>query len=169
MTASIVVRPGRSGDVDAIAAVWHAGWREAHLGRVPDALMPHRTAATFRARVPVNLPITTVAEVAGAVAGFVVVRDDEVEQVYVAVGHRGSGVADRLLDHAEAVVARRFERAWLAVVDGNSRARRFYERRGWADAGPFDEPAWLPDGTTIAVPSRRYEKAVGPEAIANRR
>jgi GNAT superfamily N-acetyltransferase len=155
-----VLRTAQEGDVEALAVLWYDGWREAHLGRVPDALLPHRTPDTFRARVPVNLPITTVATVGGELAGFVVVRDDEVEQMYVDSKFRGSGVAATLLAHGESVVAARYDTAWLAVVDGNARARRFYERCGWHDTGPFDEPAWTPDGTTIPVPSRRYEKPV---------
>ncbi len=48
--------------------------------------------------------------------------------------------------------------AWLAVVPGNARARRFYERQGWSDEGPFDYPARLDDGGTIPVRCLRYTK-----------
>jgi GNAT superfamily N-acetyltransferase len=157
-----VLRPARVGDIEAIAVLWYHGWREAHLGHVPDALLAHRTPDTFRARAQVNLRLTTVATVGGVVAGIVVVRDDEVEQMYVDSRFRGSGVATALLAHGESIVAQRYVTAWLAVVDGNARARRFYERCGWHDTRPFDEPAWTPDGTTIPVPTRRYEKRVDP-------
>lgn len=153
-----VLRPAALDDVEPLARIWYDGWREAHLGRVPDELLPHRTPDTFRARVPVNLPITTVATVDSELAGFVVVRHDEVEQMYVDARFRGSGVAAALLAHGESVVAERYDTAWLAVVDGNARARRFYERCGWRDTGAFDEPAWTPDGPPVPVPSRRYEK-----------
>ena len=66
----------------------------------------------------------------------------EVEQVYVAAGHRGSGVARLLLAEAERLVAAGgHPRAWLAVVAGNERARRFYAREGWTDEGPFSRAA----------------------------
>jgi RimJ/RimL family protein N-acetyltransferase len=72
------------------------------------------------------------------VTGFVVVVDDEVEQVYVDRSWRGRGVAELLLRHAEAVIGQGGRRtAWLAVVAGNTRARRFYARLGWRDHGPF--------------------------------
>lgn len=71
---------------------------------------------------------------------------------------RRSGIADALLDHGETVIRAGFDRAWLAVVAGNARARRFYERNGWSDTGAFDYPAFGPDGVPIAVPARRYEK-----------
>src|SRR3954471_8568103 len=88
-----------------------------------------------------------------------VVRD-EVEQVYVAAAHRGSRVAGALLAEAERlVVAGGYGRAWLAVVAGNTRARRFYERSGWVDDGLFDYAAAVPGGV-LAVPAHRYLKHV---------
>lgn len=96
--------------------------------------------------------------------GFVTVHDDEVEQMYVDEAARGSGVADVLLRHAETVIGRRSPTAWLAVVAGNARARRFYARNGWCDTGPFDNPARTgdPHTPTITVPSLRYEKQLRP-------
>ena len=145
-------------DAAAVADIWQAGWRDGHLGHVPDALLAIRTPESFRQRAAARIPHTTVAVVDGVVAGFVVVDDDEVEQVYVAAGQRGTGVAQRLLTEAERQVAAAGHRtAWLAVVAGNARARRFYERSGWSDGGAFDYAADAPGGT-IAVPARRYLK-----------
>ena len=156
---SWTLRGAESGEVDAIAAVWHAGWRDGHLGHVPAALHQHRTLQDFRERVPQRLQTTTVATIGSAVVGFVVVRDDEIEQVYVAEDSRGSGVAEALLARGESIVAERHDRAWLAVVAGNVRARRFYQRNGWRDAGAIDYPAETA-GEPLAVPCRRYEKQV---------
>jgi GNAT superfamily N-acetyltransferase len=65
--------------------------------------------------------------------------DDEVEQVYVAAPHRGTGVAGVLMREAERQVrANGHSKGWLAVVAGNARARAFYERAGWHDEGPFE-------------------------------
>jgi ribosomal protein S18 acetylase RimI-like enzyme len=85
------------------------------------------------------------------------VHDDEVEQLYVAPSARGAGVADDLLRRAEQVISGRFDLAWLAVIAENVRARRFYERNGWRDAGPFSHDAPAGSGT-IAVRAHRYEK-----------
>jgi GNAT superfamily N-acetyltransferase len=94
------------------------------------------------------------------VAGFVMVSRDEVEQVYVSAAHRGSGVAGVLLTEAERQVrAGGHDTAWLAVVAGNARARRFYERSGWVDDGMFNYPAPHEDGP-IPVPCHRYVKRV---------
>ena len=153
-----VLRRAERADVDAIAAVWYAGWRESHLGHVPDTLLAHRRPDQFRARVPELLDTTTVATVDGQIAGFIVTNRDEIEQLYVASDHRGSSIATALLEHGEQVISAEHELAFLAVVDANSRARRFYERNGWHDAGPFEYLAWTPDGPPAPVPCRRYEK-----------
>ena len=130
------------------------------MGHVSEELVSARTEASFRSRASQRLADTTVATVNGALAGFVMVVDDEVEQVYVAQAHRGTGVAAALLGRAEQIVAGNgHESAWLAVVAGNARARRFYERSGWIDQGPIDYPA-ASDCGPISVPSRRYAKRV---------
>jgi GNAT superfamily N-acetyltransferase len=158
----IELRPARPADADAIADVWAAGWRDGHLGHVPDELVAVRTTESFRRRAAERIGTTTVADVNGAVAGFVTVAGDEVEQVFVAAAHRGSGLAGLLLAEAERQIASAgHHAAWLAVVAGNARARRFYARSGWHDEGPFDYAAEH-DGTTIAVPCHRYVKPLPP-------
>jgi ribosomal protein S18 acetylase RimI-like enzyme len=156
------LRPARSGDAAAIAVIWQDGWRDGHLGRVPEALVAARTPRSFRTRAARRISAAVVATTApgGTVAGFVMVVGDEVEQVYVAADHRGSGVAGLLLAEAERLVAAGGHRqAWLAVVPGNTRARRFYERRGWSDAGLFDYQAAGTAGP-VSVPCHRYIKPV---------
>lgn len=160
--ARFELRPAESGDADAITEVWCSGWREAHLGHVPDALLAHRRPEHFRERVLDILGTTTVATVDNDVAGLVVTAADEIEQLYVSGRHRGTGVAAALLQHGETVIAEQFATAFLVVVAGNARARRFYEREGWHDTGPFDYYAWTPNEDRIAVPCHRYEKHVPP-------
>ncbi len=157
----VELRPADAGDAVEIARVWQAGWADGHLGHVPDELIEHRAPDTFESRTATRIADTTVAvdPDTGAVAGFVVVRDDEVEQIYVSAPWRGTDIAARLLAHAEGKIAPQHRTAWLAVVAGNSRARRFYERCGWHDRGDFDHVAETSDGTMV-VPTRRYEKSV---------
>ncbi|MGH2884398.1 MAG: GNAT family N-acetyltransferase [Solirubrobacteraceae bacterium] len=156
----VILRPATSEDSSSIAAIWHRGWQDGHVGHVPEELMTARTERSFCSRAVRRLPDTTIAEIDGAVAGFVMVVGDEVEQVYVSEEHRGSGVASVLLAEAERRVQHGgHSTAWLAVVAGNERARRFYAKCGWVDEGPFDYQAQGPDGP-ITVPSHRYVKAV---------
>jgi GNAT superfamily N-acetyltransferase len=153
------LRDARAGDEAAIADIWYRGWRDGHLGYVPDELSAHRHPVDFAERVPARLAQTTVATVASRVVGFVTVHEDEIEQMYVDESARGTGVADALLRHGEHVIADQFDVAWLAVVAGNTRARRFYGRNGWRDASAIDYAAEVA-GDTVPVPCRRYEKAV---------
>ncbi len=156
----VTLRPAEEADASTIAEIWRRGWADGHLGNVPDALVAIRTPETFQARTIDGLPHTTVALSGESVAGFVMVVDDEVEQVYVSAAHRGSGVAGVLLAEAERqVAAEGYAEAWLAVAPGNARARSFYERNGWSDAGMFDYLASTADGP-IQVPCHRYIKAV---------
>ena len=154
------LRPATADDAPAIARIWYFGWRDGHLGHVADELVALRTWESFDQRAAARVADTVVATVDVAVAGFIMVVGDEVEQVYVAGEHRGTGLAAALLTEAERLVAANgHDRAWLAVAPGNARARRFYERRGWIDEGLFDYPAATADGP-MAVPCRRYVKRV---------
>jgi ribosomal protein S18 acetylase RimI-like enzyme len=155
------LRPATVADTTAIARIWREGWVDGHERRVPDALAAERTPASFGRRAMERIGWTWIAETGGAVVGFVVVVDAEVEQLYVDRSWRGQGVAQRLLRHAEAVIGQGGRRtAWLAVVAGNTRARRFYAKLGWRDRGPFTYPAQTATGT-VPVPAHRYEREVG--------
>lgn len=157
---TVTLRAATAGDADAIASIWYSGWGDGHLGNVPDELVAIRTKESFWERVPARIPDTTVALAGDDVAGFVMVIGDEVEQVYVSGEHRGSGIAGTLIAEAERQVkVNGHDEAWLAVATGNARARRFYERSGWADVGAFDYPATTDDGS-IPVPCHRYVKTV---------
>ena len=155
------LRPATAADLAVIARIWREGWVDGHEGHVPAALVAERTPASFDQRALERVGQTWVAGNGGTVAGFVVVVDNEVEQVYVDRNWRGRGVAERLLRQAEAVIGEGGRRtAWLAVVAGNTRARRFYARLGWQDQGPFTYQAQTATGT-VAVPAHRYEREVG--------
>jgi GNAT superfamily N-acetyltransferase len=157
---AVEVRPAGAADPPEIAEIWYEGWRDGHLGNVPDELVAVRTRESFSVRASQRIGDTTVAVVDEQLAGFVMVVDDEVEQVYVSRRRRGAGVASALLAQAERLVkANGHNQAWLAVVPGNARARRFYERSGWTDEGLFDYPASSTRGT-ISVPTHRYVKSL---------
>ena len=159
---ALTLRPAAPDDTMAVAAIWYAGWRDGHLGNVPDELTAARTEESFGERAVQHVADTVVALLGDEVAGFAMVIGDEVEQVYVAAAHRGTRVAGALLDEAERIVRDSgHDRAWLAVVAGNERARRFYERNGWNDEGLFDHKAPSELGP-ITVPAHRYVKRVSP-------
>ncbi len=120
-----------------------------------------RTRESFDSRAASRVADTSVVEVDGAVQGFVMVGDDEVEQVFLDRGARGSGLATLLLDEGERRVrSHGHRRARLFVVPGNARARAFYARRGWRDDG---DVTYTPvDDDSLEVPTRLYTKHVSP-------
>ena len=164
---TLALRQAERPDIAAIAAIWHAGWVDGHLGHVDSRLVEARTPASFLARAERCVRHTTVAATSSScdpgsdVAGFVTVVEDEVEQIYVDAQHRGSGCAGLLLRAAELQIAGAgMPSAWLAVVAGNDRARSFYEKHGWTDAGPT---VYMAAGARdldarIPVTAHRYEK-----------
>ena len=155
------IRPAAGADMAAVADLWHEGWHDGHAGHVPAGLTAARTLEAFHARTPLRVADTSVAvSDGGDLLGFVMVVGDEVEQVFVGRPARGTDLAARLLGEAERrVAAAGHATAWLAVVAGNARARRFYEKHGWVDRGdlPYEVMA---GGTTYVSPCRRYEKQV---------
>ena len=156
--SEVTLRRALPEDAPTIAEIWHLGWRNGHLGFVSQELIEARHEDSFRTRAAKRVNDTTLAVVQGQIAGFVMVVDNEVEQVYVSALHRGKGVADVLMADAERQIKDAgYSSAWLAVVAGNARARRFYERRGWSDSGLFEYAAAGEYGP-ILVPSHRYVK-----------
>jgi ribosomal protein S18 acetylase RimI-like enzyme len=155
--APCLIRKATSDDVAAVARIWHTGWADGHVGHVPPELVRYRSQPEqFVSRVRERLDRTWVAESHGETVGFVVVKDDEVEQIFVDRTARGTGVAVMLLRKGEAEIHRAgHRRAWLAVVAGNQRARSFYSRLGWRDSGPMSYLAETEDGP-LEVPTHRY-------------
>lgn len=162
MTAetNIRIEAASPDDAPALAAIWHLGWIDGHAATVSEDLVAVRTADEFLRRMTARIAEVRVARHAGEIAGFHIVVDDELEQIYVSADHRGAGIAQHLLASAEQQIATNgHTRAWLAVVAGNDRAQAFYRKQGWQDEGLFDYEAAGPDGP-INVPSHRYVKTL---------
>ncbi len=152
------LRPARDDDAAEIARIWLVSWHDGHDGHVPDELAAQRTPEAFPARAREAIPAAWVAERDGRLLGFVTAVGDEVKQLFVDRPARGTGVASELLRKgAELVAAAGHDVAWLAVVTGNARARAFYEREGWRDAGPLAYQAATAVGP-VTVPTHRYER-----------
>ena len=60
------------------------------------------------------------------------------DQLYVLKAHHGAGIAAALMDWAIAEARYRgFEELYLTVYTDNHRARRFYDRYGFEEIGPY--------------------------------
>jgi GNAT superfamily N-acetyltransferase len=72
--------------------------------------------------------------------------------LFISRDHWGSGLARELHDAAVAEARRRgFREIRLFAAAGQARARRFYEREGWVQAG---EPAYDPRPDLVMVEYR---------------
>ncbi|HVF07127.1 MAG TPA: GNAT family N-acetyltransferase [Actinomycetota bacterium] len=145
--AVVRIREADEADARAIAEVHVRSWRWAYRGQLPDDTLDTLDVAERegRWRAAIADPATSVL-VAGdddVLDGFVSVgpaRDDaaspstaEVHAIYLEEHAAGKGIGRALLEQAvEAMRAAGAQRASLWVLESNARARRFYERAGWA-------------------------------------
>ena len=148
------VRAATEADIDELAQTWHDSWHDAHARIVPAELVKLRTLTSFRDRLRAGLNAFRVLQTSGLIVGLSMMRDDELNQFYVAGSLRGSGAAAVLMADAEARLAERgVEVAWLVCATGNDRAARFYEKCRWirtgttvidsdTTSGPFPLKVW---------------------------
>ena len=152
------IRAANESEVDHLASLWYNGWQDAHAKILPAELARHRTLDSFRQRLEADLPDVRVAGPIGEPVGLCLVRDDELNQLYVDTAARGTGIAARLLADGEAQIrARGVKTAWLACAIGNKRAARFYEKHGWHYAGNVVIHLEIPGGM-FPLKVWRYEK-----------
>jgi GNAT superfamily N-acetyltransferase len=153
----VQIRDATVDDADAVALVHVHGWLWGYRGLLPDeyldGLSAERRAEQWRSwLLEPGRTRTRLAEEDGACVGFAVsgpsrdpgADDDtgEVYAIYVEEEVAGTGVGTELLGSAVAWLTERgFARATLWVLEGNARARRFYEREGWTlDGAAKSEP-----------------------------
>lgn len=143
------VRPAVLADAPGLARVHVASWRSAYVGLMPDAYLAELDEARFSrgwARA-IEEGVSTVLvgirdEVVQGFATFGDARDAQpvaTGQLYAFNLHPvafGSGLAAELHSVSLSMLAEAgHARAYLWVAERNPRARRFYEREGWAADG----------------------------------
>ncbi len=147
------IRAAEQEDVPEVARVWRAGWLDAHVGHVPDALMAERTEAYFLQTAADVVDTTLIAvDDDGIVLGVALVHEDELFQLAVAEGVRRRGIGQALVQAAEELIATDYDRAELGVVSSNIPARKLYEHCGWTDLGEIVQPARAADLDDEPIP-----------------
>jgi ribosomal protein S18 acetylase RimI-like enzyme len=150
----VLVRHATIDDAPALALVHVHAWQAAYRGAMPDSFLDALSVAdraswwrdVFAAGPGPGQPSTLVGLADDALGGFVTVgpcNDDalagSVSQLWalnVDPAHWGTGLADALVERGtEHLRSLGRPEAVLWVVDSNARARRFYERHGWAPDG----------------------------------
>ncbi|MFJ9151914.1 GNAT family N-acetyltransferase [Streptomyces sp. NPDC102270] len=167
----LFIRPMTLADCDRVAEIRVRGWQSAYQGLIPqsylDAMSVAQDAERHRSRFGKGdgSVVNLVAERDGEVLGWschgpyrdgeVCTPDVELYAVYVEPRHYGAGIGHALLleslRHRTAVG---HDRMFLWVLKENTRARRFYERAGFAADGA--EERFEADG--VPVPEVRYAR-----------
>lgn len=150
MQARPSVRPALIGDIDAVARIHVRSWQHAYRGMMPDAVLDtldeSKRAARWREWLDKPDHSLQVAVQGGSVVGFCSLihsRDagandavGEIAALYVDPASWRIGAGTALVDAAVAqahTVGYRALTLW--VLTSNDRARRFYERVGFAPDG----------------------------------
>jgi GNAT superfamily N-acetyltransferase len=140
------LRPARPGEADTLADLQAASATIGFAHIFGDEPFPldrtRRRWRSFGGQV-------VVAEESGRIVGFVAFGEQELDALYVHPERWGRGIGDRLLAAAGSASA-------LWVLEANTRARRFYERRGWRSDGSAQ--------VVFGVPEVRYRRDQAPRA-----
>jgi GNAT superfamily N-acetyltransferase len=173
---SLVIRPAVVDDALGVARVHVAGWQTGYAGLLPqqylDGLSVEQRARRWQATIEApddRSLVTLVADADGHIAGWATAgrsRDDdapagtgELWGIYADPERWGDGVGHAL--HVAVVAALRaagHADATLWVLDGNTRAIRFYERHGWVADGAT-KTDWRDD---VRLDELRYRRDLGP-------
>jgi ribosomal protein S18 acetylase RimI-like enzyme len=137
----VEIRPARPDDAAAVAAVHTRSWQGAYehvfgAERLAAIDLARRQALAEQAIASGGV---AVAEQDGRTVGFVSVGpssdvegEGELFAIYVLPEAWGSGAGHALMDAGKDLLRASYSDATLYVLVDNPRARRFYEREGWA-------------------------------------
>ena len=143
----VALRHYRPQDFEDTVRLWHEVGRAAHP-YVSERFSYAEYAAYFRDVMSLDCAIW-LAEVAERLAGFVILRGDYVDQLYVAVAHQRRGIGGVLMARARARSPAGLRRRCFVR---NTNARAFYERLGFrvvdfgvsGEGEPEIRYCWLP-------------------------
>lgn len=161
-----MIRWATSNDAEELADVHVTTWQRAYEGIFPERFLAgldrKRRARWWRQFIADGARVHVV-DAKGRVVGFchAGASDDEgwgeVYSIYVLPEYWGDGHGRELLAAGEETLSSEgHDRALLWVLEDNERARRFYERQGWALGKPFR----VEGIGGVQVTEVRYEKSL---------
>jgi GNAT superfamily N-acetyltransferase len=121
----VILRPAVPNDAPAIVVILRTCFRVS-LPFLPELHTPQEDLAYVSGKLMAEDAVW-VAEIAGAVVGYVGFRDDWIDHLYIHPDRQGQGIGPVLL--ARALADGRPKQLW--AFQQNTRARRFYEARGF--------------------------------------
>lgn len=181
------VRTMTEADIPEVSTIRVTGWQAAYAGILPRSYLDGMTVeADVRARRGYfeqpkgDIANLVAVNAQGAVVGWACIGPDrdtghaasatptaaasgELYALYVQPTLTGSGIGRTLLDAAHThAVAQGFEELRLWVLTDNTRARRFYERAGYAADGAVQADEY--DGVSVSEVRYRRTPLVKPQA-----
>jgi ribosomal protein S18 acetylase RimI-like enzyme len=151
--SDIVIRKAGPDDAAALKAILRDTFESTWLPQLtPEAAAIYQRQDRPAAYVGERGLLFVVAEIDGAIVGFVDWNGDFVNALHVLATHARSGVGSRLMDHAEAAMAAAgHAQARLETDTFNTRSQAFYARRGYREAGRYPDEEWNSGLTTLLL------------------
>ena len=139
-----VIRPMQEADLPGRAAVHCQAWEETYRGQIPDVVLDAMTPEAIEAAVRALPMETLVVEGPEGIAGFACFcpearaftgrqNTSEIAALYLLRSAQGQGLGRRLMEAVLAALPQR--EVVLHVLEGNTRAIRFYEHMGFFPTG----------------------------------
>ena len=147
----ILVRRAGPADAAALKAILHdtfeSTWRPSISAAAAQAYLAEDRAAAYIAQHGLDF---WVAERDGKVVGLAHWQDDFLHALHVRSSHARSGVGARLMDRAEAEIAKSgFTAVRLETDTFNMASQSFYAARGYREADRYPDEEWNSGLTTI--------------------
>lgn len=127
-SADVEIRRIRADEIDEAGRMWQRSMRDAYSWLRAEQLHPLEEALRFfRDAICVRCDVW-VATAGARVVGVMALEGDVLQHLFIDPDHQRRGIGGRLLDVAMDLSPRHLS---LVTLQRNTRARRFYEKRGF--------------------------------------
>ncbi|HEY3950320.1 GNAT family N-acetyltransferase [Phenylobacterium sp.] len=150
---ALTLRSAGADDAAALCAILHdtfaSAWRPQITEAAAQAFLREDRPTAY---VGERGPLFHVAEVDGEVVGFVDWDGDFVNALHVRASHARQGLGARLMDLAEAEIAKAgHPQARLETDTFNRPSQAFYAKRGYVEADRYPDREWDSGLTTLLL------------------
>ena len=148
---NVLLRPSRPTDASALTSILYDTFESTWLPNItPAAAKAYRNENRPSSYVARRGALFWVAECNRDVVGFIDREGDFVNALHVRSSYARRGIGGRLLDHAEASIAKAgFPAVRLETDTFNIRSQSFYTARGYREAGRYPDTEWNSHLTTL--------------------
>jgi ribosomal protein S18 acetylase RimI-like enzyme len=134
MTDRFEITAVRAEDVAELATI-HITARCITMPYLPNLHTASEIGEWFASRVQEMPNAFCVARCTGHVVGYIYLYEDKLDDLYVSPNWQGRGIGSALLENAKVLSPQRIE---LSTFQQNTRARSFYEARGFREVRRTD-------------------------------